>query len=129
MNSGRLLNLVLTVALVGSLVYNFILFRQSEAAIFRGADGEIVAISGLVDNIDSILIDNTFTIYEPDTGEVFVIRAGQSTLVRSLDNQNNFTEANLDSIRSGDSVFANFTSEGVNGVAKSIDILPGLIIN
>lgn len=129
MNSNRLLNIVLAVALIGSLIYNFVLFRQSEAAVFRGAGGEIVAVSGIVNNVTGLLTNNTFTLQEPDTGEVFTVRVGQSTAVRVLNSQNNFAEGDLAGIGLGDSVFVNFTQEGVNGVAKSIDVLPGLITN
>lgn len=129
MNSNRILNMVLGVALVASLAYNFILSRQSEAAIFMGAGGEIIAVSGLVKDTSGFFVNRSIILEEPDTGEDFKIRIGQSTHIRILDANNNFTEAGVESINVGDSLFVSFTQEGKDGVARSIDVLPGFITN
>lgn len=129
MTRDRVLNIILSVALIASLVYNFVLQRRSEAAIFRDASGEIVAVSGLVSDVSGLLKDNSFSLEEPDTGQIFEIKVGQSTQIRFLNQNNEFENANIVAVGLGDNVFVKFTEAGRNGVAQSIDILPGFVIS
>lgn len=128
MNRGRLLNIVLSVALIASLIYNFVLQRRSEAAVFRDSSGQIIAVSGIVSDVADLLKGNTFDIEEPDTGQIFTIKVGQSTNIRFLNQDNEFERADIVAVGLGDNVFVKFTEAGRNGVAQAIDILPGFIL-
>lgn len=126
MNRSKLLTIFLGLLLIVSLAYSFVLSRQSEAAIFRGADGEITAVSGIVLDASNLRSDNYFELEEPDTGVVFRIIANQSTQVRFLSNEDEFIDVDFGVIMPSDVVFVEFGADGKDGVAKSIDILPQL---
>lgn len=124
MNNSRLLTIVLTFSLIASLIYNFVLFRQSEAAIFRGADGQITAVSGLVSDISALASKKIFQLEESDTGATFDIAVNENTKVRFLTDSNEFIDIDFNVIAPGDNVFVKFGQGGVNGAADTIDILP-----
>lgn len=124
MNNNRFLTIILAVSLATSLIYNFVLFRQSEAAIFRGADGEITAISGTVHDSSLLVSNKIFQLEEPDTGAIFSIMADENTKTRFLTDSNEFIDIDFSVIAPGDNVFVRLGDGGISTTAKSIDILP-----
>lgn len=124
MRLDRILTIVLSILLFGSIVYSVVLMRRSEASVFTDIDGNITAISGFVFDADKTASSNVLKVEEPSTGRVFDVKFNDLTEVKvaasagsSLENLSLYTLPN------GSSVFVSFSSGGPNDFAQSIEIL------
>lgn len=124
MRLDRILTIVLSILLIGSIVYSVVLMRRSEASVFTDIDGNITAISGFVFDADKTASSNVLKVEEPSTGRVFDVKFNDLTEVKvaasagsSLENLSLYTLPN------GSSVFVSFSSGGPNDFAQSIEIL------
>lgn len=127
MRFNRLLTIILSLALVGSIIYSIVLSRQSEAAIFTNEAGEITAISGFVFDASRLVEDKTFRLEDPDTGKIFTIKVDDTTHVRMLQSDSSFADVPFLMISYGDNVLVNFSDAGIESAASSIDILDSFL--